>query len=132
LSGIRTRVTARRPQRATLHSWAFRQLRSFVEYKARCEGVPMVLVDPRNTSRTCPNCGHVDKANRKSQSQFSCVVCGHAGLADHIAACNIGSRAAVNLPNVARDEAKAVEPLLSELRQSAVIGYAHLAQATCL
>ncbi len=117
LEGIRSRVTVRRSQRATLHSWAFFQLRAFVTYKAKRVGVPVLLVDPRNTSRTCPACGQVDKANRPSQSKFSCVVCGFAGLADHIAAVNIGRRAAVNPPIVARDEAKAV---LTELRQSAV------------
>ncbi|MHC1732955.1 MAG: RNA-guided endonuclease InsQ/TnpB family protein [Bacteroidales bacterium] len=117
LGGIRSRVTVRRAQRATLHSWAFFQLRSFVTYKAKRGGVPVFLVDPRNTSRTCPACGHVEKANRPCQSKFSCVVCGFAGLADHIAAVNIGRRAAVNPPIVARDEAKAV---LAELRQSAV------------
>ncbi len=126
LSGIRARVTVRRRQRATLHSWAFRQLRSFVEYKAQREGVPVFLVDPRNTSRTCPNCGHVDKANRKTQSQFSCVVCGHAGLADEIAAINIGRRADVNLPIVARDDVKAGS-LESELRRSAVTSHPALA-----
>jgi predicted transposase len=31
-----------------------RQLRAFVEYKARLAGVKVVLTDPRNTSRTCP------------------------------------------------------------------------------
>lgn len=102
LGGIRERVTVRRHQRATLHSWAFFQLRTFVEYKARLAGVPVVLVNPRNTSRTCPVCGHIDKANRKSQSHFSCVACHYSGLADHIAAINIGRRADVNRPNVAR------------------------------
>jgi IS605 OrfB family transposase len=118
LEGIRSRVTVRRAQRATLHSWAFDQLRSFVTYKAKQVGVPVFLVDPRNTSRTCPACRHVDKANRSSQSKFSCVVCGFAGLADPIAAINIGRRAAVNPPIVARYEAKANLPL--ELRRSAV------------
>ncbi|MER3403228.1 MAG: transposase, partial [Armatimonadota bacterium] len=45
------------------HSWAFHQLGSFIEYKARLAGVPVVCVDPRNTSRTRPACGHVSKAN---------------------------------------------------------------------
>jgi putative transposase len=121
LQGIRARVTVRRSQRATLHSWAFFQLRFFVTYKAKRAGVPVFLVDPRNTSRTCPACGHIDKANRPSQSKFSCVVCGCAGLADHIAAVNIGRRAAVNPPIVARDEAKASSSL--ELRQSAVTSH---------
>jgi hypothetical protein len=46
-------------------------------------------VDPANTSRTCPVCGHVDKRNRRSQSEFRCRRCGHAGPADVIAARNI-------------------------------------------
>jgi IS605 OrfB family transposase len=100
LGGIRDRVMVRRSQRATLHSWSFAQLRAFLEYKAKLAGVPLVAVDPRNTSRLCPSCGHIDKANRKTQSQFLCVNCGHAGLADHIAAINIGGRAVVNRPNV--------------------------------
>jgi putative transposase len=99
LGGIRERITARKPQRATLHSWSFFQLRSFIEYKSKLAGVAVVAVEPHSTSRTCPCCGHVDKANRKSQSSFLCVVCGFSGLADHIAAENI-RRAAVNLPNV--------------------------------
>jgi IS605 OrfB family transposase len=114
LNGVRDRVTVRRSQRAALHSWSFFQLRSFVAYKAKRTGVPVVFVDPRNTSRTCPQCGHVDKANRNSQSVFSCVACGHSGLADHIAAINIGRRAArlcegatdVNPPIVARAVSK--------------------------
>mgnify|MGYP001580252114 FL=1 len=97
LTGLRDRITARRGQRATLHSWAFGQLRAFVIYKAKRAGVPVILVDPRNTSRTCPACGHVDKANRKSQALFSCQSCGYAGLADQIASENI-RRAAVNRP----------------------------------
>jgi len=100
LGGIRDRVTVRKPQRATLSSWSFAQLRSFIEYKAQRAGVKVVAVDPRNTSRTCPCCGHVDKANRKSQDKFLCVSCGHSGLADYIAALNIRSRAVVNRPDI--------------------------------
>jgi putative transposase len=98
LTHIRTRARARRSQRATLHSWAFAQLRSFVSYKAQLSGVPVHFVDPRNTSRTCPECGHCAKENRKSQAAFICLSCGFAGLADRIAAINIGRRAAVNPP----------------------------------
>ncbi len=100
LGGIRDRVTARKPQRVQLHSWSFFQLRSFIEYKAKRMGVEVKAVDPRNTSRTCPCCGHVDKANRKTQSKFLCVDCGFSGLADHIAATNIRRRASVTTPNV--------------------------------
>jgi IS605 OrfB family transposase len=100
LQGIRARMTARRPQRATLHSWAFHQLGQFVLYKARLAGLPVLFVDPRNTSRTCPACAHVAQANRPNQATFSCQSCGFSGLADYIAALNLRERgrAAVNLP----------------------------------
>lgn len=98
LGGIRERVTVRRAQRATLHSWSFHQLRQFVQYKAQRRGIPVVYVDPRNTSRECSLCGHIDKANRPSQDTFSCTSCGHAAHADVNAAINIGRRAAVNPP----------------------------------
>ena len=99
LTGIRARVTVKKSQRRTVHSWSFGQLRQFVGYKAKFVGIPVLLVDPRNTSRTCPNCGHVDKRNRPAQDSFSCVSCSFAGDADTVAAENI-RRAAVNQPDV--------------------------------
>jgi putative transposase len=99
LGGIRDRITVRRSQRRQQHSWAFFQLRKFIEYKARLAGVLVKLVDPRNTSRTCPVCGCVDKRNRVSQSLFSCVSCGHSAPADTNAAGIIASRAVVDQPN---------------------------------
>jgi IS605 OrfB family transposase len=102
LSGIRLRVKARRRQRSRLHSWAFAQLRQFIEYKARRVGVPVMVVDPRYTSQRCFVCGHVAKANRKNRNDFTCEVCGHAAPADFNAARNIASRAAVNQPDYSR------------------------------
>jgi IS605 OrfB family transposase len=98
LSGIRTRITVRRSQRASLHSWSFYQLRAFLAYKSRLAGVKLLLVDPRNTSRTCPACGCIDKHNRPNQSTFKCVSCNYSGLADHIAAIVIRRGAIVNPP----------------------------------
>jgi IS605 OrfB family transposase len=100
LKGIRDRVRFRKPQRARMGGWAFFQLRSFVEYKAQLAGVPVVAVDPRNTSRTCSRCGHCEKANRKSQAEFVCQQCGYSEHADLNAALNLRDRArvAVNLP----------------------------------
>ena len=102
LKGIRTRVRARRPQRAQLHRWSFFQLRAFLAYKAQRDGIPVVLVHPRNTSRRCPACGHTATANRPNQATFRCVSCGGAGHADTIAAENIRvlGRAAVMQPHV--------------------------------
>ena len=101
LSGIRDRITVTKAQRSDLHSWAFHQLREFVGYKAALAGVPVALVDPRNTSRECHDCGHVDKRNRRSRDEFRCVGCGHAGPADHNAARNMARRAAVMQPHAA-------------------------------
>ena len=59
--------------------------RAMLEYKAG----RLVAVDPRNTSRTCAACGHVDAASRRSQAVFHWVACGHAHHADLNAAANI-------------------------------------------
>jgi len=102
LTGIRMRVRARKSQRTVLHSWSFAQLQAYIAYKARQVGVPVVLVNPRNTSRMCPACGHIAKANRATQAAFKCLQCGCAGHADTIAAGNIRvlGRAAVMQPYI--------------------------------
>lgn len=98
LTHIRKRVRARKSQRNRMHGWAFAQLRQFVAYKAKLAGVPVVAIDPRNTSRTCPCCGPIDKANRKTQATFSCVHCGHTAAADYVAALNISAAGAACNP----------------------------------
>ncbi|MDT0347752.1 RNA-guided endonuclease InsQ/TnpB family protein [Streptomyces litchfieldiae] len=108
LSGIRQRVTARKDQRSELHSWAFAQLGAFVEYKARRAGVPVVFVDPRNTSRQCSECWHTHRSNRVNQARFVCRSCGTVMHADHNGSRNLAhrgeavwQRGAVNRPSTA-------------------------------
>ena len=93
LKDIRKRVeeTVSRTFRRMFGNWSFSQLRLFVTYKARLAGVPLVFVNPKNTSRTCSACGHCEKANRKSQSVFLCKRCGHSMNADTNAALNISA-----------------------------------------
>ena len=74
--------------------------RQFLSYKAALAGVPLHTVDPRNTSRTCSECGHCAKENRKSQAVFCCQACGYTDNADRNAAINL-SRAAAMQPIVA-------------------------------
>ncbi|MFI1396030.1 RNA-guided endonuclease InsQ/TnpB family protein [Streptomyces sp. NPDC020681] len=57
--------------------------------KAESAGREVVAVDPRNTSRTCPACGHVAKENRPTQEKFHCVSCGHTAHADTVGALNV-------------------------------------------
>ena len=99
LKGIRKRVTVCKAQRRQHSSWSFYQLRQFIEYKAIIAGVLVMLINPRNTSRTCSLCGHINKKNRPTRDTFCCQSCGYAGPADNIAAENI-RRAAVNQPYV--------------------------------
>ncbi|WP_433304977.1 RNA-guided endonuclease InsQ/TnpB family protein [Actinoplanes sp. CA-030573] len=106
LGGIRDRVRLRRPERVTLHSWAFHQLGTYVAYKAARAGVAVVYVDPAYTSQSCSHCEHVSRKNRPNQSTFQCTSCGFAEHADVNAARNIAKRgvagwAAVSLPNAA-------------------------------
>jgi IS605 OrfB family transposase len=106
LSGIRDRLPVwSRDARNKLSGWSFGQLVAFLSYKAQLAGVPLVKVDPRNTSRTCHACGHCSKDNRTSQEKFLCVSCGHRANADRNAALNIralavSSNAAIELDSL--------------------------------
>lgn len=100
LTHMRTRVTVRKGQRNKHSSWSFAQLRALVTYKALLAGIAVLFVDPRNTSRGCAKCGYVDKRNRRSQAQFSCIRCGHTTNADHNAAKNLATRGAVMHPHL--------------------------------
>jgi putative transposase len=104
LKGIGKRTTVRKSQRAKHCNWAFSQLRSFVEYKSQIAGVCVIAVDARYTSQTCSACGHCEKANRKSQSEFVCKQCGHSENADFNGAKNIGLRASVKMPMVSETQ----------------------------
>lgn len=73
---------------------------SFVTYKANREGVPLRVIDPKNTSRECPKYQYADKKN-KNKNQFECLQCGYKDMADYVAAINIAARAAVKQPIVA-------------------------------
>jgi len=103
LKGITSRTKVRKPQRAALAGWTFYQLRTFVEYKAKLDGVEFMLVNPAHTSQTCPECGFESRYNRKDRDHFCCKQCGYADHADYVAALNIRDKAAaaVNQPNAA-------------------------------
>ena len=106
LHKIKTPVSKTQTERH--QKWSFYQLRNFIEYKAKIDGIKVVLVDPRNTSRRCSRCGFVDKGNRKSREEFKCLSCGHELNADFNASLNISlaaelseAKAPINEPIVA-------------------------------
>jgi putative transposase len=43
--------------RGRMNSWMFREIQRQTDYKARWEGNPVYYVNPRGTSRKCPDCG---------------------------------------------------------------------------
>jgi IS605 OrfB family transposase len=90
LKNIRRNMRQSRKLNRQLHgSFPFGMLLSMLEYKAEKEGVPFLKVDPKNTSRTCPECEYVAEENRISRTHFNCVECGYTNYADHVAATNI-------------------------------------------
>jgi IS605 OrfB family transposase len=88
LTGIRERVNQQprsKTERRRANSWAFYQLRQFLEYKARVAGVSLILVPPAYTSQTCHRCLHIhpDPAQSyRTGKQFKCGHCGWEGDAD--------------------------------------------------
>ena len=58
-------------------------------YKQAWRGGDVLLVSPKNTSRTCLRCHYVSKQNRKTQSQFLCVNCSYSENADLVGAINV-------------------------------------------
>ena len=68
------------------------EFRRQLDYKLDWNGGILVAVPPQYTSQTCPCCGHVAKANRKTQAKFECVECGYENHADVVGAMNILAR----------------------------------------
>ena len=105
LTDIRSRIRAGTRVRTRLHRWSFRQLQTFVAYKAAAAGIASIFIDPAYTSKTCSQCGRTGKRNGH---RFVCS-CGLRAHADLNASRNIArigkaaalSRAAVDRPNVA-------------------------------
>ncbi len=84
LTGIRDRTNQQprsKTERRRSNSWAFYQLRTFLEYKGIKEGVKVVAIPPTYTSQTCHCCLHIGLRTNK---QFKCINkrCGWVGDAD--------------------------------------------------
>jgi putative transposase len=90
LTGIRQRTNKRlrKSQRGLHNTWAFYQLRQFIEYKAARAGVQVIPVHPAWTSQMCSSCLHM---GARSREQFVCSNCGNALDADVNGALNIAT-----------------------------------------
>ena len=65
-----------RRRRRRLSSWPQREMHRQIEYKAEEWGVPIIKVDPRYTSKTCPRCGEKKKRRSRVGQMFECAKCG--------------------------------------------------------
>ncbi|MCJ7455289.1 transposase [Candidatus Bathyarchaeota archaeon] len=99
LGGIRKSRKRGRRFNGTLHSWSFYQLQSFLEYKAKLRGIPVVFVEPRNTSKECSRCG---SEGTRQGKRFVCPQ-GHVDHADANAGFNIAMRPSIGQSNTDRD-----------------------------
>jgi putative transposase len=73
--------------RGRMNSWPFHELQRQVEYKAAWLGVPVYYVNPRGTSRNCPNCGsHVAPLQGR---KLYCLKCDKTWDRDVLASRNI-------------------------------------------
>jgi putative transposase len=73
LTGIRERTNTKprnKVERFRSNSWAFYQLRQFLEYKGLQFGVEIVAVPPAWSSQTCHKCLHIGLRSEKS---FKCT-----------------------------------------------------------
>jgi len=80
-----------RPRRRRIALWPFRQLQSYIDYKARWAGVPLEYVSPSYTSKKCSACGRINRELRTTDRSWLCP-CGAKLDRDLNAAINIERR----------------------------------------
>lgn len=105
LTHIRDRIKAGKRVRSRLRRWAWRQLQTFIEYKARAVGIMVKYVNPAYSSQSCSCCGCLGKRHKH---RFECPHCGFRAHSDLNASRNLAwigetavlPRASVNTPDV--------------------------------
>ena len=80
-----TNVEAKAGLNRVIQNSAWGRFNQYCDYKFS----KVIEVDAKYTSQMCNKCGHICKDNRKTQSKFTCMACGHADHADLNASANI-------------------------------------------
>jgi len=96
-----------RNYRARMNSWSYGELQRQIEYKARWEGVKVIYVPARNTSKRCSICGY--KTLESTRRRLWCPHCGAILDRDENAARNIAARGLRFSPNGPPGEAMVEE-----------------------
>jgi len=98
--------TARRRRIAL---WPFRQLQSYIDYKARWAGVPVEYVSAAYTSKTCSVCGFINHKLNVTDRSWLCPRCGAKLDRDPNAATNIERRGKIRCLGEARPGARGTD-----------------------
>lgn len=77
--------------KVALLTLGYRRLSWWLDWQAEKRGVPVVVVEPRGTSTTCPRCGA--KLKEVGHRWMRCPKCGFEGDRDTVAIINIEQRA---------------------------------------
>ena len=89
--GTKKNKRVNKTTRKYLSRWNLGELHKAIENKCQLNGIQVVYINPKYTSRTCPQCQTVDKKNRSGE-HFKCVNCGYEENADINASHNILQR----------------------------------------
>ncbi|NJE13871.1 RNA-guided endonuclease TnpB family protein, partial [Thermococcus sp. LS2] len=88
LNGIKERVlNGSKSLNRKLSKWNARELQRLIEYKAKWFGVPVVYINPKNSSRVCPVCG--GRLIPQEGRLMKCLKCGLVEDRDFIAVLNL-------------------------------------------
>jgi IS605 OrfB family transposase len=93
LKGIRSAAKGKgRRFNRIVSNMPYYKLSQMIQYKARWEGIPVLKINERGTSKTCSKCGSEGK--RPYQGLFKCNECGYQANADFNGSKNILKMAA--------------------------------------
>jgi len=90
LKGMRKQIRYGKRMNRRLHTLPYRRLQSYIEYKAKLAGLPVVYVNPRGTSSLCPICG--GKLASNGHRLLKCRKCGCEKDRDVVACLNLLER----------------------------------------
>ncbi|MEW5996103.1 MAG: transposase [Candidatus Micrarchaeota archaeon] len=109
LRGIRAKRRGRELNKL-LSTWAFGQLKSFMEYKAVGKGIVFVTVPPAYSSQACSRCHELLSIRPRNAGFFKCLNCGYS--------CNADLNASFNL----REQANALRNVLGPSVNRPIVG----------
>ena len=78
-------------QKVSLLILSYRRLEHWIDWQCEKKGLPLVVIDPRGTSTTCPKCG--SKLVENIYRRLRCPRCGFEADRDTVAVMNIEKRA---------------------------------------